>query len=204
MLGFMEERSPTPEDRIEELARACVVLVRDDLGFELDFTAETLPVLDHFCRRYRTGPDWSDRAEEIAATVGVYFGEVLRRKFPFRWHVSEKGYHAWRLELEPCFLCFNPLGVALELLLEGDALGWNACYLTWPDATEALRTRLGRMDQVSEEDFYAFSVRYEVLEAVADFLAGWTAQDPPRVYDSRFYDDQIAARREPEIVFTVT
>lgn len=202
MLAFMTGSTP-PEAQIEELARACVEIVRHNLGFELDFTIETLPVLDHFCRCFREGPEWPEHVEEIAAIVGTYFGEVLRRRFPCRWHVSPKGHHAWRLELEPYFLCFNPLGAALELLLDGDALGWHASYLTWPDAAEALQSRLGRMPQVSAEDFYTLSVRSEVLETVADFLAGWTAKDPPRRYDAKFYEDQIAARREPEIVFNV-
>jgi hypothetical protein len=195
--------SEAPEPSIEELAQSCRDAVRDLLGFELDFTVETLPVLDHFCRRIRTNPGWADRAEEISCVVGAYFGEVLRQRYPCRWHRGAKGFYAWRLEFEQFFLCFNPLGVALEMLLEGDALGWNANFLTWNEASESLAARLRNIPEVKEEDFYTFSVRNEVLETVTDFLAGWTAKDPPKLYDPIFYQEQIALRGEPEIALTL-
>lgn len=196
--------SEAPQVSIEKLAQPCLDGVRDLLGFDLDFTVETLPVLDHYCRTLRSAPGWSEHAEEISCAMGVYFGEVIRRQLPSRWHLSVDGFHAWRLEFEPYFLCFNPLGIALEMLLEGDALGWNASYLTWNDAGEAIEARLRKIPDVAEDDFYTFSVRYEVLETVTEFLAGWTAKDPPKLYDPAFYAEQIAARGEPEIVLSMS
>ncbi len=196
-------RPESAPPRIAALAQQCVEGAQELLDFELDLTVETLPVLDHYCRLLRAGPGWPDSAETMAQVLGAYFGEVVRRQYGSRWHLGSESSHAWRLEFEDYFLCFNPMGVALEMLLEGDALGWNAAYLTWPEATDALQSRLSNLPQVSEEDFYSFSVRYEVLETVTDFLAGWTAKDPPKIYDSSFYQEQIAARGEPEIVFTV-
>jgi len=192
----------SPEPRIEELSRLCIEGVRQLLNFELDLTIDTLPVLDHYARYQRTGPDWPDRAEDLALELGAYFGEVIRRRFPSRWYLSSDGAHSWRLEFEPFFLCFNPMGIAVEMLLEGEALGWNAAYLTWTEATEALRARLAKLPEVSEDDYYTFSVRSEVLEAVCDFLAGWTAKEPPRVFEGQFYQEQLDAQSKPEIVLS--
>lgn len=195
--------TPIPMDLVEKLAETCVQDVKEVLGFELDFAVETLPVLDHFCGCARSGPSWPDQAEGIALMVGAYFGEVIRKEYACRWFLSPEGGHLWRLDFEQFFLCFNPIGMALELLLEGDALGWNASYLTWDDATEALQTRLSRIPQVAEGDFYTLSVRNEVLETVTDFLASWTAKDRPKVYDAKFYEAQIAAQPEPEIIVKI-
>lgn len=164
----------TPEE-IAALADQCVRDVREALGFELDYTADTLPLLDHYCREARKGSRWSERAEHTTRSVGAYFGEVVRRRFEgsSRWVLDEDGAHAWRVEFEPVFLCFNPLGAVLELLLEGDALGWNAGFITHPEADEPLREKLARLPGVSEDDFYSLSVRLEVFETVYEFLLGW-------------------------------
>jgi len=195
--------APIPMELVEQLAATCVEDVKEVLDFDLDFTIETLPVLDHFCECARSGPSWPEQAEGLALMIGAYFGEVIRKQHPCRWYLSAEGGHAWRLEFEAYFLCFNPVGAALELLLEGDALGWNASYLTWDDATEALQTRLSKLPPVSEEDFYKLTVRHEVLETVTDFLASWTAKDPPKVFDAEFYEQQVAAQPEPEIIVKI-
>lgn len=195
--------TPIQLDLVEQLATRCIEDVKEALGFELDYTIETLPVLDHFCGRVRSGPSWPEQAQGFALMIGAYFGEVIRKQHACRWHLSPEGGHSWRLDFEQYYLSFNPIGMALELLLEGDALGWNARFLTWEDATEALQARLSRLPEVAEGDYYTLSVRNEVLETVTDFLAGWTAKDPPKVYDAKFYEEQIAAQPEPEVIIDV-
>ena len=44
---------PKPPNEVAELAAACVGYVRHGTGMELDFTVETLPVLDHYIRQTR-------------------------------------------------------------------------------------------------------------------------------------------------------
>ena len=136
----------------------------------------------------------------------VYFGEVIRRHFDdrCRWYRSDDGPHAWRLEFTDCFLCFNPLGVALELLLEGPAPGWNTDFVTAHDAAEPLESHLSQLPGVSEEDFYTFSVRYEVLETVDDFLRRWQSKskNPERQYDSADYEARLA-QLEPDMTTSI-
>jgi hypothetical protein len=172
----------TPQE-VARLSEECVRDVREELGFDLDYTVETLPVVDHYCRTARKRSRWPDGAEHIAETVGAYFGEVIRGRFKkgCRWHLGAEGLHAWRLEFEHFFLCFNPLGAALELLLEGQAHGWNADFVTLPEVSEDLENHLDNLPGVSEDDYYTLSVRYEVLETIQAFLVLWQhAQEETR------------------------
>ena len=171
------------------LAEECAADVLDLLEVEPDFTADTLPLVDHYCKGLDRDPEVLERASR---TVGAYFGEVVRRRFGCRWHVSPEGSLLWRLEFERCFLYFNPVGVALELLFEGEIPGSNATFVTWPAATEALVPLLDRMPPVSEQDFFNLSTRFEVLETVVDFLMARKDDKQPEIYDERFYVTQVA------------
>lgn len=174
--------------------------VRDELGFELDYTVETLPVVDHYCRQARRGARWPDGAEHLAETVGAYFGEVLRVHYGTgcRWHLGADGSHAWRLEFERFFLCFNPVGIALELLLEGKAHGWNADFVTLPEVADDLEAHLDSLPGVSEDDYYTLSVRSEVLETIQAFLELWQraqaerdAAAPQKTYRTADYEERL-------------
>jgi hypothetical protein len=185
-----------PPDSIISLAESCVQAVQENLSFELDYTIDTLPVVDHHCRMARQGEHWPHSAELLAQTVGAYFGEVIRRHFKdgCRWVLTADGPHAWRLEFEDCFLCFNPVGAALELLLEGSAHGWNADFVTLPEVEGALEEHLDQLPGVSERDFYTLSVRYEVLETIQDFLERWRVRKKkaPRRYETAEYERRLA------------
>src|SRR5262249_23861948 len=103
-----EELTPAPSD-VVELYEGCIYYVEKALNVQLDFTQETLPLLDHYVR---TAPD--NPSQEVLGLMvpicGAYFGEVVRRQLPGgRWHAPEEDYSNWRVEFDPCFLHFNPL-----------------------------------------------------------------------------------------------
>jgi hypothetical protein len=68
------------------------------------------------------------------------------------------------------FLCFNPLGAALECALDGPAPGWRAHLLTLPADERDLAALLDRTAHVREEDYHRLSVRWELVEQAVDFL----------------------------------
>src|SRR5690606_10328312 len=112
-----DERAP---EAVEDLALAAFRMVKEKLSFELDFTPETLPVLDHYLELLRTegdGPPDEKVVSVAAPCAGAYFGEVVRRSLPgLRWHLAGDDYTRWRLEARDVFLCFNPIGAALEAI----------------------------------------------------------------------------------------
>ena len=91
--------APVPPSAVLECAERCVVGVRNASGLELDFTPETLPMLDHYLSETRDLPrePVGDPVRGlVAALAGAFFGEVVRRTFPARWAAGDPDPMAWR------------------------------------------------------------------------------------------------------------
>jgi hypothetical protein len=160
---------PPPE--IADLADSCVRFVRDALGLELDYTTDTLPILDHYLRERARGASEAV-IDLLAPAAGAYFGEVVRRQMAgARWHSPKDDYAAYRLEFDPFFLCFNPIGIAREVLTSRDAEDWGTHFQVLDDARQLVSDALAG-NEVESDDYYTFSVRFETLEQVADLLSG--------------------------------
>ncbi len=167
------ERNAPPV--VLELASGCVRFVQQAVGLELDFTAETLPVLDHYVQLAE--PERDELLELLAPTAGAYFGEVVRRTLgPARWHAPEADYQRFRIELEDCFLWFNPVGVAIEAILVEPADGWSAHLSLLDEDRPEVEAALERLGEVPEDDYYRFATRYEVLSQVATLLRARAAR----------------------------
>lgn len=178
-----------PPPAVAELSEACVRYVKEALGLELDYTPETLPIVDHYLRE--RAHDLGEEAVALLAPVaGAYYGEVVRRALGgARWHAAGDAHRGYRLEFERVFLCFNPLGVAAEVIEQDDAGGWAAHLQLLPEAREAVQDALAQGGPVRHEDYYSFSVRLETLQSVLDVLAGLESarQGPPRTFTPAVY-----------------
>lgn len=169
----MEDAPPI----VTDLALGAFRLVKENLSFELDFTAETLPVLDHYLATLRDEGD--GRPDEtvvalVTSCAGAYFGEVVRRTLrDLRWRMPDEDdeYKEWRIEEVRGRLEFNPLGVALEALLLESFTGWGAHLEISGDAKrEAVGRSLAATGSVREDDFYRLAVRHEAIEQALDVL----------------------------------
>lgn len=173
----------TPEV-VEDLALTAFRLVKEKLGFELDFTPETLPVLDHYLSLIReegdAGPD-EKLASVVAPCAGAYFGEVARRSLPgLRWHFPPDDYARWRIEAVHVFLAFNPIGAALEALYLDGLAEWSGHYAVLPADQEVVDRSLAAAGPVREDDYYRLAVRHEVLEHTLDVLTALARQKNER------------------------
>ncbi len=155
-----------------ELAASAFRMVKQTLKIDLDFTPDTLPLLDHHLQTARAEAEKSaDLRELLATSAGGYFGEVVRRHLPFaRWHVDEKDFASWRIEFGHVFLYFNPVGVAHEALRGRDVEGWQAHLEVLPSDRSLLEQALSRMGEIDADDYYTLSVRFEVLSQVVAAL----------------------------------
>ncbi len=180
---------------IEQLSEGCVRFVQQALNLPLDYTPETLPILDHYVReRGRDGRE--EIGALLAPPTGAYFGEVVRRTLGYvRWHCPGDDYDRFRIEFEPFFLSFNPIGVATEVIRQGQVAGPGAHFDVLDEARELLKETLQKHARVPTEDFYTFTMRYEVLEQVAEVLfALESARKERRHFGPEVYR---AARGEP-------
>ena len=192
----MADTETSLPSHVVELAEACVRFVKEALELELDYTPETLPVLDHYLRERARGAE-EGVFELLAPAAGAYFGEVVRRSVEgARWHAPQGQYEAYRIEFEPFFLAFNPVGVALEVLMADEVPDFGVHFQLLDDARPVVEASLERTGGVRDEDYYTLSVRYEVLEQVADVVGAREAQQKePRTFGPNVY---AATRSDPE------
>lgn len=175
-------------DVVEDLALAAFRMVKEKLAFELDFTPDTLPVLDHYLRTL-ADEDRGKPDEKVVSVVGpcagAYFGEVVRRGLDgFRWHCPSDDYQKWRLEGTHVFLSFNPIGAALEALYDETLSDWSAHLSLLPAQRDAVTRSLEASGPVRGEDFHRLAIRYEVLEQALGVLHAIGNGEPvePEVY----------------------
>lgn len=178
----MEEAPPV----ILELAGACVAAVANATRLELDFTQDTLPVLDHYLQTAKGPRD--EILGLVAPMCGAYFGEVVRRNLgPARWHAKADEYVGYRLEFERFFLWFNPIGIALEALLERPVDGHGATLgLLDRDRAEVERA-VDLYGDVREDDYYRLAMRYEVIEQVVETLRHRALAETPTLISAEVY-----------------
>ena len=91
MPGETDSSEPSPAARsvdnappeVAELVEACREYVRRAIGMELDYSPETLPLVDHYIDLVRTSLDERPELQPLVVrAVGAYFREVIRRQLP--------------------------------------------------------------------------------------------------------------------------
>jgi len=150
-------------DALRDLTVACVTSVKNATGIVLDMTQDTLPILDHYAELLDSARD--EIVSLLAPMSGAYFGELLRRQFEDgHWVTDADDYTGWRLKFERCSLTFNPLGIALEVLLGQDVPDWGAQLKTAPEDELRSKKALDVYGDVRDRDYYTFTVRFEAIE----------------------------------------
>jgi len=159
-----------PPPAVAELAAACVRFVATRYGIHLDFFPETLSVLDQWVRDARSElKERPELLELVQSSAGGYLGEVVRRAFGATWLLEEE-HAGWRLGMSTVFCGFNPIGMVREALLLGEAEGWHAHFELDPGEKEMIGARLAALPEVSEDEYYAPSTRFDVVNIVVEAL----------------------------------
>ena len=178
-----EEVEPDPDTLVDppgavaELAAACVRFVATRYGIHLDFNPDTLSLVDQWLRdarsematREQSQANRASLEELVQGAAGAYFGEVVRRAFGGTW-LTDGEQPGWRLLLSRVYCAFNPIGMAREALLLGEAEGWHAHFELDPGDREEIDARLAALPAVSEDEYYAPSTRFDVVNIVVDAL----------------------------------
>jgi hypothetical protein len=161
-----------PPEPVAELVTGCLDYVRRALAFELDFTSETLPVLDHYVSTVRDlRAERPELVPLVARATGAYFGEVVRAFIPGFWRVPSANIHDWELCSRVCFLRFNPIGVAYDALYgEQEHDGPRSMLRCAPEDREFLERRLATLPPVPADQYHLLTTRFEVIEVAAEAL----------------------------------
>jgi hypothetical protein len=164
--------------QVQELAAACVRFVATKYKVALDFSPDTLSLVDQYARdsREMSAVEDPQQAEErlvsampiLEGAIGAYLGEVIRRAHGGIWD-ADGDPSTWRVLMTRVFLAFNPIAMAHEALtLEPDD---GAQLETDPAQREALEARLASLGQVDDTEYFAPSTRFDMIEIVVEALA---------------------------------
>jgi hypothetical protein len=179
-----------PPPAVAELAAACVRFVATRYGIHLDFTPETLSLVDQWVRDARSELETRpELVQLVQGAAGAYLGEVVRRTFGARWK-TEGEHPDWRLLMSHVYCAFNPIGLAREALLLGEADGWHAHFELDPGEREDIESRLAALPEVSEDEYYAPSTRFDVVQLVVETLR--ERMRASGLGDTRFTEDDYA------------
>ena len=105
----------------------------------------------------------------MQASIGAYLGETMRRAFGATWF-CDGDHDGWRLDFTYVYLTFNPIGMAREALMLGTADGWHAHLEADAGEREILEQRLKALGEIDEEEYYAPTTRFDVVEIAVDTL----------------------------------
>jgi len=165
--------SPRRPASVIEYSDGCVRAVQRATGLTLDYTPETLPLLDHYLLRSgglpRRPTDDPVRGL-VAVLMGCYFGEVARRSLPCRWAARGSEPAAWRIEFDRCLLTFYPIAVAWEVVLRRETAGVVSEFLLDDVDREEIADRLAGLPGVTDLEYYSFTQRFETLGLVSGWL----------------------------------
>jgi hypothetical protein len=168
--GFHPTEPSTVPEQVADLAASCARFVHAKYGVPLDGTSDTLSLIDQYVRDARADLRQDDpKLDLLSATIGAYFGEVIRRAWGANWFASGD-YDGWRLDLTHVYLTFNPLAMAREALTLRPAEGWHA-HLEMDDAQkDEVERRLQALPAVDDEEYYLPSTRFDVVSLAVEAL----------------------------------
>jgi hypothetical protein len=162
---------PAPE-AIADLVRACLSYVKRSLGTELDFSPETLPLLDHYLTEVRDELQAKPELAELTAhAAGAYFGEVLRRQMRGFWRMPSESLHDFQVCSSVAFVSINPFGVAYDALFGGtEHQGPRSNLRVAPEDVGYVTARLATVPEVPEDQYYLLTTRIEAVEITVEAL----------------------------------
>lgn len=196
---------------IESFSSNLITAVLTSTGQRLDMTPETLPFLDYYGRIFRESREKKsakdkdkdkDNGKDIsllfAPMAGAYFGQVICKKYECEWFAPHRKYDRWRIQFSSCFLFFNPVAVAIEVLNQRELEGWSSSYIARKEDEEWICTIFDQWDMVIKEDYFSFSVRWEILDTIIDKLKtaelmerGGKWKEKVRTYGNTDYEKYI-------------
>lgn len=158
---------PLEPDWIRELGFACRQYVWSKVKIELDGTPETLPVLDHYVSLIREDLQQGSHAEPLVTrAVAAYFGTVLAMGIDGFWKVSSQSDElGWWICARPVYLALNPVAVAHDVIAASTDHSGPASELQLDRLEyDFVMQRLARLPQLTEEEYFTFSSRYEAVD----------------------------------------
>ena len=159
-------------DEIANRYNLCIDYVHRALGMTLDFSDETLPILDHYVSIAReTIRSRPEVAQLLYGAIGAYFGELVRRKVNGYWLIPNPDTHNWRVCARFVFLSLNPIGAACEAIAQGGEQDGPSGELRLAHEDRSIiAERLAMAPPVPQDQYYLLSTRLEAIDIAVEAL----------------------------------
>ena len=195
----MNETTKQLPETIEQLTERCRAHVQKRFSLELDFSSETLSVLDFFVEELvkdenqgnSPKPGHTSRLNMIhlfAPTMGAYFGTFLAHQFGGRFRYTDQDITKWRFEFDSIFLRFNPVAVAAAVIARQEVAGLNPMLIASTKQMPRLQERFAAAPQVPEDDYFSFCTWFESIQIANEFLAEIYQKDGKEDCSTENYD----------------
>jgi hypothetical protein len=159
-----------PPPIVAELVAACVRYIQGKYGVPLDFTSDTLSLVDQYARDARSElVALPQSIDLVGSSVGAYFGEVCRRAFGGRWQATGEP-SAYRLCFSRVHLIMNPIGVGREAVLLAPEPLYHSHFHVEASMRAFVEERAGVLPKVDEEEYYLPSTRFDVLTIIVEAM----------------------------------
>jgi len=171
--GSAAKGGPLEPDWIRELGLSCRQFVWAKLQIELDGTAETLPILDHYISLVREDLRKAPHTTELVTqAIAAYFGTVTALTIDGFWRVSAASDQGWLICARRVFMAINPLGVAHDVLgASVDHDGPSSELRIDGVQRELIAQRLARLPAPREDEYFTLSARLEVIDIAVAALS---------------------------------
>ena len=158
-------------EAVRPYAASAADYVWNALKVELDFHQASLSILEHYLAKAREteGPV----RDLVAAAVGCFFGELLRRRFGGSWEYPTELPAGWEVHL-PRGVVVRPVGMVAEALAMDEVEGYDGSIYVPDEHLSTLKRVFEEMGPVEPERYYSLTNRFEVLQKLLDVLASRT------------------------------
>jgi hypothetical protein len=167
------EASAQPPTVVAELAEACVRFVERATGVLLDYTPDTLSLLDHYTTAAAVEAKGKPEALDLVArAAAAYFGEVVRRRYDAWWWSPGDDIAGYEVRFGPIYLSLSPYLLACSALgIEVETEdGFLPGIVIDAEELDDIGLHLEKMPPVPEDEFVLPTTRWDVIEIVVDQL----------------------------------
>jgi hypothetical protein len=145
-------------------------LIKNSLSFDLDFTSETLPFVDHYLKTINSEKD--DIQFLVACGTGAYLGETMRQLWGGKWFVeNENEPQTWQIRFVSAPLAINPVSIVYNVIKKDESVAIGAYLNVPPNSRELLQDAMDNTAMVSLDVYYSICGQFDGVQFALDFLS---------------------------------
>lgn len=173
---------PIPAVLLEQ-SRTAALFIERAIGFKVDGTVDTLPLVDHYLQQVREDArDRPELTELVSVAVAAYVIEVVLNRFVDATFEGETDQPlSWSVQFPAQALSFHPVAMVAEVVLASGQEG--AMFRVPTEKQHLLEAALEAEGEVDDDFYFSLTGRLEVLETCLEALGRERGFSPDELPD---------------------